>query len=91
MYGQGNGIIENKEHYDILLDILDAIRERIADTHFVWFKSHCWDPGNEVADHEADLGCHSDEKLFHHKGKPIAIYDFTTSTLLTKRGWTKGV
>ena len=83
--------IEEEEHDDVLLDILDAIRDRIAATHFVWVKSHCGDPGNEVADYEADLGCHSKNKRSHRKGEPIAVHDFRTSALITKRGWTRGV
>ena len=31
----------DEEHDDVLLAILDAIRERVESTHFVWVKSHC--------------------------------------------------
>jgi len=82
----------NEIHWDILVDILDAIRLRTAPTTLVWVKAHSGDPGNEAADRYADAGCEdTDAVLWPRETYPIRLFEFASPTLLSPNGWSKSV
>lgn len=49
--------IDQEQHSDILEDLLDGLRRRTAETHFIWVKAHAGNIGNEMADRQAHWGC----------------------------------
>jgi len=79
---------ERELHWDILEQILTAIRERTAHTTIVWVKGHSGDPGNTVADMKADAGCEEKDALFPRTTTPIKLYQFD-GTLLSPNGWSQ--
>eukprot|EP00961_Rhodomonas_salina_P069204 928884-Rhodomonas_salina.1 len=85
--------LEDEKHQDILLDLLHNIRLRAAPTHFVWVGAHIRDPGNELADIEANLGLQSEKTLLELTTFPIALHSTATSTfpLLHAATWTPTV
>ncbi len=66
---------EEEVHWDILSDILWHLRQRISPTTLVWVKGHCGDPGNMMADWNADEGCHKEEVQFERELEPMAFHD----------------
>ena len=49
---------EAETNWDILRDLLQALRDRRGGTTMAWVKAHSGDVGNELADHQAGLGCY---------------------------------
>jgi ribonuclease HI len=82
---------EEEAHWDILGDILEHLRQRTAATTMVWVKGHCGDPGNTVADQNADEGCHREEEHFRRALEPMAFYSSVTGAQLSPSGWTSKV
>eukprot|EP00961_Rhodomonas_salina_P231313 3124295-Rhodomonas_salina.2 len=85
--------IEDEKHQDVLLDLLKYLRRRGAQTRFVWIAVHIGDAGNEVADIEANLGTHSEERLWDLDTFPIALHSTASSSfpLLQAATWTPTV
>eukprot|EP00961_Rhodomonas_salina_P299539 3939014-Rhodomonas_salina.1 len=85
--------MEDEKHQDVLLDLLKYLRRRGAQTHFVWIAAHIGDAGNEMADREANLGTHSEERLWDLDTFPIALHSTASSSfpLLHAATWTPTV
>eukprot|EP00961_Rhodomonas_salina_P051149 686252-Rhodomonas_salina.1 len=85
--------MEDEKHQDLLLEFLLAIRNRAAPTHVIWVAAHIGDPGNELADIEADLGTRAEDHLWDLETTPISLYSTATSSfpLLHAATWTQTV
>eukprot|EP00961_Rhodomonas_salina_P060753 815611-Rhodomonas_salina.1 len=85
--------MEDEKHQDLLLEFLLAIRNRAALTHVIWVAAHIGDPGNELADMEADLGTRAKDRLWDLETTPISLYSTGTLSfpLLHAATWTPTV
>ena len=80
---------DGERHWDILRDMLEAIRARKGGVTVVWVKSHTGDVGNELADLRAGEGCWSLDKKWDKPIFPIELYGIESRLLLAPHGWSK--
>ena len=78
-----------EKHWDILLDMLRALRGRGGGTTIAWVRSHAGDVGNELADARAGAGIGSDTTRWDRDTHPIALYSLETGDVVSPHGWTK--
>ena len=74
-------------NWDILKDMLEALRARRGDTTIAWVKAHTGDVGNEMADHMAGMGCGAREKRWDRELQPLALMGFDTGEQVSPHGW----
>jgi len=65
--------IDQEQHDDILKSMLARIRVRTAPTTFVWCKAHAGNPGNELADTQANQGCFDDQDMVWERDETATI------------------
>jgi hypothetical protein len=74
-------------NWDILKDMLLALRGRQGTTTMAWVKAHSGDIGNELADHQAGMGCGMQEKLWDRETYPLELYGLETGDKVSPHGW----
>jgi ribonuclease HI len=82
---------DGEMHWDILRDLLAAIRAREGMMTVVWVKAHTGDVGNELADIRAGEGCWAREKRWDKPIFPIELYGIESRRVLSAHGWNKAV
>jgi ribonuclease HI len=89
--------IDREQHSDILQELLDLLRGRTAETHFVWVKAHAGNIGNEAADRQAHYGCvdEEEEPLWDREERNIKFRMPPTKgcagEVLSWNGWSRAV
>ena len=76
-------------HWDILRDMLEAIRQRRGRVTVAWVKAHTGNVGNELADIRAGEGCWAKEKRWDKPVFPIELYGVESRRLVSPHGWSR--